>query len=445
MPFNINIPVQNFSLGPESGFFYYVSNTLNALIKLETDGTVIQVYPIQRSRLRGTITELHWDGSHFWTMEDLPSQLGLVIKRWRITPVQTAQGLPPGVFPVPAPTDFTWQDEITLINAPNLRYVSKAFCVEHYHRFLDGSFVQGQTTLRLNDVSELSTGDTITIGPSTAGSFTGFQEDVLVTNVNPTTRFITIGSASGLENQYTDTDPVSFTKSVFLFNDHAFSGEEDRKGAILQYAWPSKNVILTGNGMRYNNVGAADFDFTSLFWVRADQIMEVNIGTNTFDVASSNESNLREDDQTTIIEVFDMITDLSNNQHLKLQNRETVEDVPTGNYTTFSWGNDFNYQVQPTLTVVNSISLNSDTRFSIPFPSGDHIQWVAEVRDQYNFPVFNETIQFSAAMHPLSDAGIPGTFDPTTGVTTTSGTVETEYTPSVTPNPIIVEIQAQVL
>jgi hypothetical protein len=169
--------------------------------------------------------------------------------------------------------------------------------------------------------------------------------------------------------------------------------------------------------------------------------MEVDIGSTTFDVASSNESNLREDDLTSIIEVYDMISDLSNNQHIKLQQSET--NLVTG--ITTSWAPNYNFQVQPLLTVVNSTNLSMDTHFVVPLPSGDRIQIVAEVRDQYNFPVFNETVQFSAALNPLSDAGNPGTFDPSLGVTNSSGTVSTEYTPSATSSPILIDITAEVL
>ncbi len=445
MPLNINIPASNFSLGPDSGFFYFVSNDLNALVKVEADGTVIQTFPIRRSRLRSTVTELHFDGSHFWTLEDLPSDLGLVLKRWRLTPEQNAQGLPAGVFPVPAVTDFTWQDEITLINAPNITYSSKAFCIEHYHRALDSSFAQGSTVIQLNDVDNLSPGDTMFIGPSTAAGFVGFGEDAFVIDINRTTKFVTISKAAGLDNTYISTDPVSFTKAVFLFNDHTFSGLEDRRGTIIKYAWPDKNVILTGGGMRYFNATAADFDGSSLFWVRADQILEVNLANNTFDVTSSNESNLREGDLTTIIEVSDMISDLANNQHIKLQQKESVEDIPTGNISTFDWDPLFNFQVQPTSPVINSINTSTDTRLVVPFPSAATILIAAEVRDQFNFPVFNETIQFSAALNAVSDAGTPGTFNPSTGVTNSSGIVSTVYTPSATLEAIIIDITAKVV
>jgi hypothetical protein len=445
MPLNVDIPDPNYSLGPETGFFYYVSSSLNALVQIEADGTVVDTFPITRSRLRNQVRELHYDGTYFWTIEDLPSDLGLVIKKWRITPFPNAQGLPAGTIPAPSPTDFQWQGELTLIHGPLMRYASKAFAVEHYHRTLAGSFTQGQTVVRLNDVSNLSVGDTLNLGPSSFAGFEDHEEDALVLGVDPGSKDVTLAKAGGLDNSYTSNDPVDFLKSLWLLNDNAFSGEEDRRGNIIQYSWPGKTVLRSDQGMKYYNAGAADFDNNSIFWVRADQIMEIDLSQAGFDVTSSNESNLRESDRTTIIEVFDLISDLSNNQHLKLQEKETTESVGTGFYTTVSWVPKYNYQVQPTQTIVNSTNLGLDKRFVEPFSSGDTITVTAEVRDQYNFPVFNETVQFAAALNALSDPGIPGTFNPVSDVTNSSGIVVTTYTPSTTVAPILVDITAQVL
>ncbi len=62
-----------------------------------------------------------------------------------------------------------------------------------------------------------------------------------------------------------------------------------------------------------------------------------------------------------------------------------------------------------------------------------------------DFPVFNETVQFLAAISPLSDAGIPGTFNPVSDTTNSSGIVVTTYTPSTTVTPILVDITGKVL
>ncbi len=445
MPLNVNVTDPNFSLGPKTGFFYYVSAGLDALVQIEADGTVVDTFPITRTRLRNPVKELHYDGTFFWTLEDLPSDLGVVIKKWRIMPFPNAQGLPAGTIPAPSPTDFQWQDELTLIHSPLMKYASQSFVLEHYHRTLDGSFTQGQTTIRLNDVTNLSVGDTVYLGPSDFAGFEDHEEESLVTGVNPATKDVTLGKAGGLDNSYTSNDPVDFIKSLWLFNDNAFSGEEDRRGTLTQYSWPGRMVLRSDQGMKYYNATAADFDNNSIFWVRADQIMEIDLSQVGFDVTSSNESNLRESNLATIIEVYDMITDLSGNQHLKLQAKETTEVVDTGTYSTTSWVPKYNYQVQPTLAIVNSTNLGFDKRFVEPFSSGDTLTVTAEVRDQYNFPIFNETVQFSAAINALSGPGIPGTFSPVSDTTNSSGIVVTTYTPSTTELPIIVDITAKVL
>jgi len=86
-----------------------------------------------------------------------------------------------------------------------------------------------------------------------------------------------------------------------------------------------------------------------------------------------------------------------------------------------------------------------DTRFTEPFASADTIDIRAHVRDQFNFPVLSKSVQFSATINPFSNPGIIGTFSPVVDVTNTSGIAETVYTPSVTQDEIIVDIQAEVL
>ena len=127
MPVNIQIQDGNFSFGPDSGFFYTVSFSLKSLLKVEADSTVVQTFPVARSQLRNPIIELHYDGTFFWTLEELPSNLGMVIKKWRLSPFPTA------AFPNVTPTEFRWQDELTLLNRPNVIYKSEAFIVDHTH------------------------------------------------------------------------------------------------------------------------------------------------------------------------------------------------------------------------------------------------------------------------------------------------------------------------
>jgi len=438
MPLNVRLTDANFSLGPESGFFYSCSFSLQSLVKVEADGTVVGTFPVSKSTFRNPITELHFDGTFFWTLEDLPSDLGVVIKRWRLFPFKTV------FFPAVTPFEFRWFDELTLINGPNIRWSSKAFAIEHYHLAFDGSFAAGVNTIRLDDSSNVSPGNKLYLGPSTFGGFVGNEEEITVLSVNTTTNDVTFSKGGGLENSYISTDPITVHKTIFLFNDHSFGGSENNRGALVNFAYPAKTTNFTDIGGKYAGT-AADFDSTILSWVRSFQILEVNLTFPNFDLSTSQESNLVEDDKNTLIEVFDLISDLSNTQYLKLQNRETVEDLPTGSLTTTTFPT-FNFQAQVTSSFVNSVSMEFlPNRFVLPFPDNNTIDITTRVRDQFNFPVFNKTVQFSAAINTLSDAGIPGTFSPSAVVTNTSGIAETVYTPSSTPNDIIVDVTADVL
>lgn len=440
MPINVQLNDGNFSLGPQSGFFYSCSFSLQALVQVEADGSVVNTFPVARSTFRTPIKELHFDGTFFWTLEDLPSDLGIVIKRWRLFPFKTF------AFPAAVPIFFRWEDELTLIHGPNIRWDASAFAVEHYHMQLDGSHARGSTSIRLNDVSGIGLGTILYLGPSGFGGFIGNEEQITATSVNTTTKDVTFSKLGGLENSYLSQDPVDFHKSLFLFNQHSFAGGENNLGELVRFSYPAKTQLLSDVGGKYANTTAADFDDSTISWVRAFQILELNLSLPNFDLSASQESNLMEDNYTDLIEVFDLIADYDNNQYLKLQSKETTEDLGTGTITTISFGSQFNFQIQPIPSFVNSVAMEMfPNRFVVPLPSSDRINIRTKVRDQYNFPVFNKTIQWSATINSLSAAGIPGTFAPSSAVTNVSGIADTVYTPSATPNDIIVDVKADVL
>jgi len=439
MPVNVQLNDANFSLGPEEGFFYSVSSDLNSLIQVEADGTVVDSFPIALSQLRNPVKELHYDGTFFWTLEDLPSDLGLVIKKWRLFPFKTL------AFPSAIPFEFRWQDELTLIHGPNIRWEADAFAVEHYHRFFDGSFLAGVSIVRLNSVEHLNIGDDIYLGPSDFGGFIGNEETKRVTFVNTATRQVTLGSP--IQNSYISNDPVDYSKSLFIFNQHSFTGIEDNRGTLAQFSYPGKFQQKVDTGGKYHDVSAADYDGSTLAWVRGSQIIQLNVFNPTFDLQSSLEANLVQDDMFTFIEVFDLIADLDSNVFLKLQDRETTESVGTGSFTTtvFTPPPQYNFQTQVTTPVVNSIALDMDTRFAKPFPSADKIIVAAVVRDQFGLPVLGQSVQFGAALSDSSPPGTPGTLSPVIAITNTSGIAVSTYTPSSSPVNLLVDITGTVL
>ena len=437
MPENIQITSGNFSLGPSAGIFYYISDALKELVQVESDGSLAgPSYFVTRSQLRNPVKELHYDGTFFWTLEDLPSDLGIVIKKWRLFPVKSA------TFPNVSPSELRWQDELTLINRTNIKYASSAFATEHFHRTFQSSASQGDSTIILNSTGRLSVGDVLYLGPSDSGDFDGVEEEIIVGGIDGNE--ISFTKSGGLEASYISQDPVDFIKALWLFNEHSFTGTEDNKGTIQRFTYPAKNRTLTDQGHKYSLVTAADFDETTISFVRGDQIMDLDITNPTFDLGSSLEANLREADNKTPITVFDLISVKDENIYYKLQQKETNEDVG-GSLTTDDWGDEYNFQTISSIGFVNSIALSFDQRFTLPFSSGDTIAVTAQVRDQFNFPVLAETVEFSATVSDLGNEGIPGTFSPTQDATDALGIAETTYTPSTTQDEILVDIQAEVL
>jgi hypothetical protein len=443
MPENIQVNDGNFSLGPEAGFFYTVDKNLDALLKVEADGDVVDTYFVTLSQLRNPVTELHYDGTFFWTLETLPSDLGVVIKKWRLYPFKTA------AFPSVSPSEFRWQDEMTLLNMPNIIYQSEAFAIEHYHRAFDSSALVGDSTIRIDDLTDIDIGDTLYLGPSSFGGFVGNEESILVTGINTTTNRISFTKLGGLENSFTSTDPIDFSKSIWLFNDHSYSGEEDYRGTLQKYEYPSKEFVLSDVGARYSQVAAADFDQTRISFVRGFSILTLNPPA-SFDLESSLvDSNLLHANRYDSIKVYDLISDLDNNIYYKLQREETNEDA-NGNFTTdvFADGK-YSFQVASNIPFVNSTAMEfQPTRFSItdasPKTSGFTV--FAHVRDQFNFPVLGESVQFTAQVKtPPGDPGLDGGMSPSVDFTNASGIATSVYQPSTTPIDLLMDITAEVL
>lgn len=442
MPINIEINDGNFSFGPITGFFYTVNKQIDSLLQIEADGTVVNTFPMTLSQFRNPILELHYDGTFFWTMEKLPSDLGMVVKKFRLHPHKTA------IFPNVTPTEFRWQDEITLLNLPGIVYESEAFVVEHYHRTLQGASPQGASSVKLSDVTDIDLGDVLYLGPSSFAGFVGNEEEVTVQGVNVATKDVFFTKLGGLENSFQPGDEVDFQKGIWVFNDHSYSGERDFRGTLNKFEYPSKILGTVDTGSKYARVTAADFDQTSISFVRDFMIMKLNLNTTTFDLESSSEANLMKSNKYDVIKAYDLISDLGSNLYYKLQQLETTEDLPTGALNTVDFSPDYNFQTQPTLPFVNSTALRFEpTRYSITnaSPKTRGFTVFAETRDQFNFPVLGKSIQFTATVNNEGDPGIPGTLDPAVDVTNVSGTATSVYTPSSTPGDILIDIQAQVL
>lgn len=431
MPENVKLDDGNFSRGPTAGNIYSIQRTNNQLVQvLEGNGSLVASFPLINSQLRNDVKELHFDGTHFWSLEDLPSDLGSVIKKWRLNP------LPTSAFPLSSPSTLKWQDEVTIFNTNSLKVTSSAFCVEHFHLKFVGSSPAGSSQIVVDDASRINAGSILYLGPSTEGSSTNQEESVIVTGKSGNTVFI----SGTLKSSYSGNNPISLTLALWLFNDNGFTGSEDVAGSLIRIGYPAKTITRAITGAEYSKVAASDFDSNDIYFVRTDQIIRFDVDQNPFSLLSSMESNLRKSDKISSIEVFDMISEDSQNRHLKLQLEEL--DESTVPFVDVSYSNGkYNFQQQTTIPLVNSIALSFDDRFTRTSASSDTVKVTTKVRDQFNFPVASISINYSATIFPTF-VGTPGTFSPTSSGTNADGVSETTYFPSATVEPILVNVKA---
>lgn len=436
MPFDLDklLDDGNFSFGPESGFFYTFHNSRKELLQLQTNGLEVDSFFVTGNVVRSQVKELHFDGTYFWTLENLVGGQGVSVREWRLSPV-------PSIGFSGTPSEFRWINEINLINTPVVKFVSNAFCVEHYHITFAANANQGASSIQVSDASRIDVGDILNLGPSLASGFIDHEESFVVAGKSGNT--ISVGKIGGLTSGYLASDSIDFTKSIFVFNDHGLTGTADNQGLMVRISWPDLNIIDTDSGAHYNGVTAAAFEAGIVSFVRANQIMRISVDIPGLVILDSQEANLKQSDRFTDLTVFDLIDDVpNNNQYLKLQQKITDESI--GITTDFS--PEFNFQAHTVLSVVNSVTMEFSRRIIGNLQSGDTISILGRVLDQYGLAALGQTVQFSAAVNSeLSPGGgTIGTFNPVSSVTNVSGEVTTIYTPSSFSSDTYIDITATV-
>ena len=336
-----------------------------------------------------------------------------------------------------------------MANTPGTKYESQAIAIEHYHREFVGSAIRGASVIKLDDLTNINFGTELFLGPSNFGGFEDIEESIIVTGLNRTTNEVSFSKQGGLDSSYSSSDSVDFSNAIWVFNDHAFSGdsEGDARGALLRFEYPRKALGRIDTGRKYYGVRAADFDQTRISFTKGPMMMVINIAS-SFVMESSFSINLMEANLHTLLEIHDLVSDLDNNLYYKLQQKFTTEDLGTGIYTTLDHSPDYNFETQANLPSVKSVALRfQPTRFSITgdSPKSRGFTIFAEVRDQFNFPVLGEDVQFTSTVSNLGDPGVPGTITPSIDTTNVSGVASSVYTPSDTTDELLMDIKAEVI
>jgi len=351
---NIRLLKQNLTV--VNGYYYMMDDDTDSLIVKTDDGTQAYSYPLDTT-IASTIVSMEHDGRNFWSMEVSGSDM--VIRRWYLDNYVCKQ-----------------RSLFTIAGVD-----SNAFTVEHYHTTFAGTELAGQTTLSVTDESNISTGETVYLGPNTNGQ----SEERTVTGVGAGT----IDVSPGISYDFAASDPIVSYKSLWVFDDN--SG-----GGLHQINAYSGTTVSSTLGGEYSSVAAATFydmyDITykpswaeSICFVKTTNMLFTDPGTLT-NFGSLAMDNV-EDDQATVIPLYDLAIDGTN--MYRLQRKATYY----GQTYTFA-DNTYNYQLSTSTPFITSISLAAEPAI-LPANGVNNSTITAIVKDQFNVPISSKNVYFT--------------------------------------------------
>lgn len=353
------------------GYFYMFDDNTDMLLQKTDDGVTSFSFPFD-TLLNKTIYSIEHDGVNFWSMEQGASTEDRAIRRWKIDNYACKL-----------------QDTITLSN-PAHNFNADTFSVEHYHCTISGGYSAGETIITVGeDVTalpgELQSGMSMTIGPNSSGQ----QETINIQHVSG--NVVTLSDP--LENSYSDGDLFQFYNYIWLFNNA--DGLDSSTGALYKINAYSGSVIATYPGGVYKGVKATTFSeishFTefgtvnSLMYVKASNLLFININSPDLSYYGSMAMDTIEDDEVTIIDVYDLA--VYNNNVYRLQRAATYYG------TTDNWP-QYNYQAATFNQMVASIGMVASPNI-IAANNVSVSEITARVRDQFSQPIAGRLVYFS--------------------------------------------------
>jgi hypothetical protein len=403
-----NIRLRKPNVAMVDGYFYMMDDDTDSLIMKTDDGSQAFSYPLDTT-ITNTIVSLEYDGRNFWSMEDPGGGNNLTIRRWYIDNY---------VCKI--------RNTFQLVESGSHKYDSSAFTVEHYHEAFSGDEAAGSNNLSITDSSKLSSGMTIVLGPNTNGQL----EEVTVNSTGA--GFVIINGTTSYDFQ--TGDPITFYKTIWLFNN--YDGIDGTTGALYKINAYTGAYQAKYAGGEYQNVGAATFyDLSSIFGAGSEAVCFV-FGSNmlfidpddpTNNIGSMVMDNV-EDNQTTLIPVYDVTIEGSN--VYRLQTKATYY----GTTYTFSEG-PYNYQLSTTDAFITSISLEADPAI-LPANGVNSSTITAIVKDQFLQPVVSKAVYFT-------DDDPVGSITSSPVNTNATGTAATSYIAGTTAREVKITATAQ--
>ena len=364
-----NVRLRKPNLTIVDGYFWTFDEDIDAITLKTDDGTAAFSYPLS-STIINPVISLEYDGYNIWTLENTATDQ-MTVKRWYINNYVC-----------------TLRNTFDFVPSGSHKFDSEAFTIEHYHTTFSADESLGSSILSVTDGSKMSSGYTLVLGPNNSGQV----EEVSVNsaapdhvNINGTTQY-----------NYELGSPISFYKNIWLFNN--YNGISTDTGALYKFsAYTGSLVNYEASGSFKDIKACSFFDMGSVYGADSNAICYIK-GTNMIfldpdDLTASYGSMVLdnvEDDQATLIDIYDFAIEGSN--VYRLQRKATYY----GSTGTFA-NNTYNYQLSTLNPFITSISLSADPAI-LPANAGggsNSANVTAVVKDQFNLPIVSRIVYFT--------------------------------------------------
>ena len=375
---NIQIQHGNFTIDRSGAVFYTVDHVAKTLIAKNNLGALQQTYAL--SLVNNQIDEvisLQFDGYYYWTLEK-PVPTGFRVRKWEIGTDDIVR----------IETEYFFASDV--IN----KYDVNAFAVDSFFDSLDNLEVVGTSTFDVTDGSVIRPGDNIVIGPSTSGGFETLYD--FTTVIGKVGNTITVNPPLSIE--LSPNSPITFTRNFYAFSDTA---PGNLLGALYTFRVKDGFPLSFDVSNLYGNVRAATYFKDKLMFVKANEIIWLNIETKT--IFKSQGIYNSTEDRAGIIDTFDL--DGWSDTFYRLEQQRVYLDGNT--WETEEWAPLFNYNTSGTFPEVFFVSLKAQPPIlhrsapGVPAADIDSVITVT-VLDQFRTPVSDNIVNFSSTQGPLS-------------------------------------------
>ncbi len=346
---------------------------------------------------RGTST--HADGMPFWTLER-DSSTQCTIKQWELNDTLNR---------------LDWIKTITKNTGGGYYYNCYDMSVEYYQTGFDGATNLNEGKIKVLSTTNISSGDTLYLGPSTHSSYTGDFEIVEVTSISGSYAYITASGTTPPDSIYLDGDTISFAKNIFLFSDSSSSGS---KGSLIKLDLDGNVVDSQEDGVYYG-VRASAFGWAypgTIGFVKGRNILYLDISDYRIEKSAAL-TNYRADKVTTI-SVYDIA--LKSTSIYRLQDR-TMRREDDGSKTNYTWGT-YNFHQDGVIQYTDTVTMWAEPAV---LGNQDNTTIYALVRNQYGNVLSGKVVYFDK-----TSGDAQGSFDDPNkqGTTNASGITQIGYT-----------------